>query len=98
MYFTHQLANQDVAFGPCAPYYCSRVVQLYAYLLIARNADESSGKYPNVVTLFTEWMAQLEHQKRGMEEGHLLEQLAKLQAKGSPRSKLRPPLGTQLEL
>jgi hypothetical protein len=98
MYFTHQLADPAVAFGPCAPYFCSRVVQLYPYLLIARNRDPSSGNYPNVVALFKVWITELEEQKRGLIRGRLLEQLAELQATGSPRSTLKPPLGTQLEL
>ncbi len=98
MYFTHQLAEADIAFGPCGPYFCSRVVQLYPYLLIARNRDQSSGNYPNVVALFKAWIAQLEEERRGLIRGQLLEQLAELQARGSPRSTLKPPLGTQVEL
>lgn len=98
MYFTNQLADPDIAFGPCGPYFCSRVVQLYPYLLIARNRDPSSGNYPNVVALFKAWIAQLEEERRGLIRGQLLEQLAELQAKGSPRATLKPPLGTQLEL
>lgn len=74
------------------------MVQLYPYLLIARNRDESSGNFPNVVSLFRVWIAELEEQKRGLIRGRLLEQLAELQARGSPRNTLKPPLGTQLEL
>ena len=98
MYFTQQLADSTVAFGPCGPYFCSRVVQFYACLLLMRNNDESSGKYPNLVALFKDWIAELEDEKRGLQRGHLLEQLAELQAKGSRRRTIKPPLGTQLEL
>lgn len=98
MYFTNRLADQKIAAGPCAPFFCSMVVQNYAVLLLHRNRDASSGKYPNIVKLFKSWWADIEDEKVGHKEGELLKQLAALQRKGSPSSKLPNPLGTELDL
>lgn len=96
MYFFHGLADSEVAFGPIAPYYCSRIIQLYPVLLITREFGDG-GKYPNIVGLYKAWMAKLEHEQRGLEEGDLLRQLKDLQEKGSPSHKLQDPIGTKLD-
>lgn len=96
MYFTNQLADPKVAFGPCGPFFCSLVIQLYAPLIILRQQD-TSGNYPNTVKLFKAWMGEMEDQKRGLMEGELLQQLRALQARGSQATRLPDPLGTRLE-
>lgn len=97
MYFTKELADPDVAFGPCAPWFCSTVIQYYAVLLVVRTRG-SSGKFPNTVRLFEGWLSGLEEQARGLKEGDLLNQLATLQATGAPKKTLPPPLGTSLDV
>ena len=93
-HFTNQLADEIVAFGPCAPQFCSLVVQMYAYLLLIR-ASNDSGKFPNVLMIFQSWMTRLEAEKRGVVTGNLLKQLAELQAKDTPIRRLPPPLGME---
>jgi hypothetical protein len=96
MYFTNQLADADIAFGPCAPFLCSRVVQLYAVLLVFRNRDPTAGKFPNLVALYKSWLEELDEQKRGLVMGDLLKVLESLQSKGRA-AKLPSPLGTKLD-
>lgn len=94
MYFTHALADPDVAFGPCAPTYCTHVLQYYPMLLVLR-ANRGSGKFPNVVKLFKAWTAKFEMEQDGQEMRMLLKQLGALQSKGpAPVDPLPPPLGT----
>ena len=95
MHFTNALADEDIAFGPCAPQYCSMIVQNYAVLLTRRVAA-SAGKYPNAVKLFHGWLEKLERQKQGLKLGDLLKQLGDLQAKGIAH-RLPKPLGTQID-
>jgi hypothetical protein len=97
MYFTHELADARVAYGPCAPFFVSIVVQLYPVLLVQRNLDATSGKYPNIVELFSLWLAELDQEKLGLKEGQLLQEIAELQRRGSRGTKLPTPLGTQLD-
>ena len=97
MYFTKQLADPTIAYGPCAPYFCTLVVQNYARLLLARNDDASSGKYPNLVELFTGWNSQLNAEKRGLLAGELIKQAEQLQRTGGPMSRLPGPLGMDLD-
>jgi hypothetical protein len=93
MYFTNALADEQIACGPCAPQYCSIVVQLYGYLLQVRTEQES-GKFPNAIKLFRVWMPRLEEEKRGLVTGNLLKQLEILQAREIPQAALDRPLGT----
>lgn len=96
MYFTKQLADPDVAYGPCAPAFCSMVLQFYPVLLVHRNASNASGKYPNLVALYKEWIAGLQAEKRGMKAGDLLKEAEKLQREGVvPPRTLPPPLGLE---
>lgn len=96
MYFTKRLASYGVASGPCAPMFCSMVVQNYAGLLTLRNLSDSSGKYPNLVEVFKLWIQELEEEKRGLKEGDLLKQLKELQAKGVKTAPPKP-LGTDID-
>jgi hypothetical protein len=95
-YFTAQLADESVAFGPCAPYYCSMIAHHYALLLQYRTAS-TSGKFPNALTVYKAWIAKLEHEQRGLQADALRRQLADLQAKHPPRD-LPGPLGTHLDV
>lgn len=96
MYFTEGLADHQVAFGPCAPVYCATIVQHYAVLLTIR--AESTGKYPNAVKLFLNWVALLEQEKRGLKAGDLLKQLLDLQKQSrGAKDALPKPLGTQVD-
>src|SRR3989449_11311938 len=81
MYFTNALADHQIAFGPCAPVYCSLIVQNYAILLVLRSRP-SAGKFPHAVKLFKSWLELLEREQEGLKQGALLNELAKLQAKG----------------
>jgi hypothetical protein len=95
MYFTNGVADHDIAFGPCAPQYCSMIVQNYAVLLTLR-VRASAGKYPNAVKLFQGWLAKLEQQAKGLKVDDLLKQLAQAQAKGVKHT-LPKPLGTEID-
>jgi hypothetical protein len=97
MYFTSGLADSDLAFGPCAPTFCRMVIQNYALLLVLRS-NNSSGVFPNTVTLYQAWLQRLEEEKRGKQAEQLLRQLQELQQKGSghpvsPPATLPKPLG-----
>jgi hypothetical protein len=92
MYFTCRLADHSIAFGPCAPVFCQLVVQFYP-MLLARRAGKSSGKYPNVVYLFTIWRDGIEAEKSGVEMKEIVKRMVDLQAKRVPKSTLPPPLG-----
>jgi hypothetical protein len=99
MYFvgTAPLADQKIAFGPCAPTFCSMIVQSYAVLL-ANRAQKPSGKFPNAIALFKVWLADLEKEERGLKRGNLLKELEDLLAKDkAPQITLPPPLGTDLD-
>jgi hypothetical protein len=96
MYFTAQLADSAIAFGPCAPMYCSMIVQHYALLLHKRTLS-SSGKYPSAVKLYKTWIAKLEDEQRGLKAGTLLKQLAQLQAQRASGD-LPGPLGTEIDV
>jgi hypothetical protein len=97
MYFTTGLADHEVAFGPCAPTLCQMVMQDYAILLVTR-ADPASGKYPNTVTLFTQWLHLLAQQERGQATSQLLDKVRELQSKGPANPNLLPkPLGLDID-
>jgi hypothetical protein len=97
MYFTNGLADETIAFGPCAPMYCSMIVQHYPILVVHR-VGPSSGKYPNAIKLFKGWLVKLEEEKRGLRRGDLLKQLESLQAQAGARAEPLPePLGTHID-
>jgi hypothetical protein len=93
MHFTSGVADQNIAFGPCAPVYCTFVVQYYA-LLLMRRAGHQSGKFPNTVELFRTWSAELDNQKDGVKMQGLVKQVQDLQKKIEKKSSLPPALGT----
>lgn len=92
MHFIHALADSKMAYGPCAPIYCTIVMQLYPVLVFYRN-DESSGDYPNVVHLFEAWYEPKRLAENNLKRQELFQQLVKLQTKG-PKPTLPNPLGT----
>lgn len=93
MHFTHGLADERVAAGPCAPTFCSIVVQLYPVLVVQR-AKASSGRYPNIVKLYRCWAERMDLDAKGEKERKLRDELGKLQAEGpGASSALEPPLG-----
>jgi hypothetical protein len=96
MYFTNGLADHEIAFPPCGPIYCSMIVQNYAILLNCR-AGPGDGNFPNAVALFKGWNEMLDRQERGLKQGALLQELARLQAKGALNHPLPKPLGTHLD-
>jgi len=93
MYFTNGVADHAIAFGPCAPVFCSLIVRYYAILLV-RRAGHSSGKYPNAVQLFKSWRAQLEAEQDGIKMQALIETMQDLQQRRANHPILPPPLGT----
>lgn len=95
-YFVHRVADGDVAFGPCAPPYCSFIVQNYAFVVFARNY-RGSGDYPNAVTLFLSWRERLENAKTGHTIAELLDRLEDLQSRTVLKHDLGKPLGTDIE-
>jgi hypothetical protein len=94
MYFTHQLADPTVAYGPCAPLFLSAVLQFYAIYLVLR-AGNASGKFPNTVKLFKAWRADLKGEQAVQLEA-LLARLKESQASGPLAPMLGKPLGTDL--
>lgn len=96
MYFTKELADSDVIRGPCAPTYCSMVLQYSAWILVARK-ERYYGFYPNIVGLFHSWRAELD-----AEEGGLNTEAALRAANAAEQrlAKLRvpPPLGTKVDI
>lgn len=97
MHFTKGLGDADSAFGPCAPAYCSMVMQLYPVLVVTRTKD-SAGKYPNIVELFSSWYGAREDAAKRVKRAQLLEQLEKLQAEGPRGATIQPALGTDFEI
>jgi len=106
MHFTNALADSEIAYGPCAPAYCSIVIQLYPLLLVIRTKD-SAGQYPNLVHLFEAWY---DTKAKGVERERMkriLKMLEESQSKGvratlpgalgTDRAPLPGALGTDLE-
>jgi hypothetical protein len=93
MYFTKQVADHDIAFGPCGRVLCLFVVQYYA-ILLDRRAGKTSGKFPNLVELFTSWRGALQ-QETTMND--LAQKAALLQEQRRAGKPLKPPLGTNLD-
>lgn len=95
MHFTAELADEQLAAGPCAPAFCSMVRQYYALLLTMR-ATRTSGRFPNIVKVFNAWRERLEQEERGVRQADLLRELDDLRARGGGQNQLSPPLGTKL--
>jgi hypothetical protein len=96
MYFTHELADADVVFGPCAPTFCSLIVQFAPWIIIARR-EQYSGFYPNIVGLFRAWRAELDAQDRGSKtEAWAI--AARAAEERLAQHKLGAPLGTKVDL
>lgn len=92
-YHTQGLADHEISLRPCAPVFCSFVVQHYAILLTTR-VNTAAGSYPNVVELFKSWRADLEGQQLSLREEDLRSQQKALEtARNKNRSTLQPPLG-----
>jgi hypothetical protein len=92
MYFTNGVADHEIAFGPCAPVFCSMIVRYYPILLV-RRAGQGSGKFPNAVQLFKTWRAKLEAEQDGVKMQGLIEQMRDLQQRRANQPTLPPPLG-----
>ena len=95
MYFTHDLADESVAFAPCAAVFCSMIVRYRPYIIDIR-AKETSGKYPNVVALFQRWTERMDAQANGDVENALWQQIAEVQARSAPKPFIKP-IGTQVD-
>lgn len=96
MYFTKALAEADVVYGPCAPTYCSLVMQ-YAPWIIKARAEQYSGFYPNILMLFHAWRAQLDAQERGRTMEVALK-TAKAAEDRRSKHQVPAPLGTKVDL
>jgi hypothetical protein len=59
MWFTQELADADLVFGPCGPTLCSLVLQYAPWIIVVRK-DSFAGYYPNLLKLFHAWRAQLD--------------------------------------
>jgi hypothetical protein len=97
MHFTKRVADHEIAYGPCAVVLCLFVIQHFPVLLALRNGG-AAGKYPNLIELYKDWLAQLEHENRGLVRGNLLKQAEEIEArmKKAPKSKLGKAIGTDL--
>lgn len=86
MHFTRRVADERVAYEPCAPVFLQLVITLYACLLTHRRANPQSGPYQNVVQLFETWGSR----KQEIQLRELLE--------GVKRNKgaIGPPIGTDI--
>jgi hypothetical protein len=98
MYFTNGVADHEIAFGPCAPVFCSMIVRFYPILLV-RRAGNSSGQFPNAVKLFKNWRAQLDDQQHGQRLQALIQGMQDLQNRREAQAReaqptLPPPIGT----
>jgi hypothetical protein len=87
MFFTHRLADEKVAFEPCASGLSLMVITLYPCLLFQRRVNPTSGPFPNLVKLFKAW-----HGKKEMDRS--LKDAARWQSSGFA---LLPPLGTSID-
>jgi hypothetical protein len=96
MYFTHELADSDIVSGPCAPTFCSIVVQYAPWIIVAR-AEQYEGFYPNIVSLFRAWRAELDAKDRGSKtEAWAI--AAKAAEERHAQHKLGAPLGTKVDI
>jgi hypothetical protein len=93
MYFTNGIADETIAFGPCAPVFCSQVAQYYP-VLVGQRFNQRSGKYPNTIKLFETWMHQLQKAESGIKMKELVTKINELQRK-QKGPKLPRPLGTE---
>jgi hypothetical protein len=85
--FVNRIADESVAFDPCAPPFCSFVTQNYALLILLRKHNQS-GAFSNVVKLFLSW-----REKLTMPE--VLERLEELQARSGFQHALGKPIGIE---
>jgi hypothetical protein len=92
MYFTQDLADESVAFGPCSPVFCSMVLQFRPYIIDSRSKP-TSGKYPNLVTLFGRWKSRMDATANGDVADGLWKQLVEVQARAVPTPFVKP-IGT----
>ena len=96
MYFTHELAADDVVFGPCAPTFCSIVVQYAPWVIVARK-EQYAGFYPNIVDLFRAWRAELDAKERGSKTEAWV-RAAQAAEERHAQHKLAAPLGTKVDI
>lgn len=96
MYFTNGLADDEIAFGPCAPTYCSQIAQYFPVLIVHR-ANQRSGKYPNAVKLFETWWHKLKEEESGIQMKELVAKISELQHRKAAPNPLPKPIGTQLD-
>jgi len=78
MYFTNAIADEKIAFGPCAPVFLAQVAQYFPIYVVLR-ANQRSGKYPNTIKLFETWRHQLEKAESGIKMKELVKKISELQ-------------------
>lgn len=87
------VADHDLAYDPCAPVFCSMVIQHYGTLVDLRGMA-ASGKYTNVVKLFLAWQERMERERADLQKGDMLKQVEELEQRASYQHTLSPPIGT----
>jgi len=96
MYFTQGLADSTIVFGPCAPTYCSIVLQYSPWVVISRK-EQYEGFYPNLVDLFQAWRAELDAKDLGsMTEVAL--RAATAAEERMAKHRVAPPVGTKVDI
>ena len=96
MYFTKALADSDVVFGPCGPTYCALVMQYSPWIVIARK-EQFAGFYPNTVSLFNAWRAELDALDGGSKTEAAL-RAAHAATERVALHKVPAPLGTKVDI
>lgn len=96
MYFTKELAESEVLFGPCAPTFCSMIMQYSPWILVARK-EQYVGYYPNCVALFNAWRAELDAMERGSTTEAAL-RAANAAADRLAKHRMPSPLGTRVDI
>jgi hypothetical protein len=96
MHFTQGLADSTIVFGPCAPTYCSIVLQYAPWIVICRK-EQFAGFYPNAVGLFQAWRAELDAKDLGSTTEVAL-RAANAAEERLAKHRVPPPIGTKLDI
>lgn len=95
MYFTGALAESELVFGPCAPTFCSLVLQYSPWIVIARQ-EMFDGYYPNLRALFQAWRAELDAKDKGAKTEAALRS-ARSADERMAKHRLPPVIGKQVD-
>jgi hypothetical protein len=95
MNFTKSLGETEVVLSPCAPTFCSIIMQYSPWIVVVRK-EQYAGYYPNIIELFNSWRAELDANDRGAQTEAALRSARAAEARRQ-QLKLPPPLGTDVE-